>query len=57
MPSFNGFLSEEFILPEQQEPKVERLNGVEYQTLEVKRITLFPQNTEIFLSNQWNFLY
>mgnify|MGYP000866647315 CR=1 FL=1 len=45
MPSFNGFLSEEFILPEQQEPKVERLNGVEYQTLEVKRITLFPQNT------------
>lgn len=45
MPSFNGFLSEEYKLPEQQQPKIETLNGVEYQTLEVKRITLFPQNT------------
>ncbi len=45
MPSFNGFLSEEYKLPEQQEPKLETLNGVQYQTLEVKRITLFPQKT------------
>ena len=45
MPSYNGFLSEEFKLPEQQEPKIEVLNGVEYQTLEVKRVTLFPQKT------------
>ncbi|MCB0507756.1 MAG: BatD family protein [Chitinophagales bacterium] len=42
MPSFKGFLNEEFKLPEQQEPKVETYDGVQYQTLEVKRVTLFP---------------
>ena len=45
MPSYNGFLSEEFKLPEQQEPKTETLNGVQYQTLEIKRVTLFPQKS------------
>lgn len=45
MPSYNGFLSEEFKLSEDQEPKIETYNGAQYQTLEIKRVTLFPQKS------------
>ncbi len=45
MPSYNGFLSEEFKLPEhhpEDEPEVETYDGKKYYTLEIKRVTLFP---------------
>ena len=45
MPSYNGFLSEEFKLPErnpQEEPDIEVFEGKKYYTAELKRVSLFP---------------
>jgi len=45
MPSFNGFLSEEFKLPErhpQDEPEIETYEGKRYYVMEFKRVSLFP---------------
>jgi hypothetical protein len=45
MPSYNGFLSEEFKLPErhpEDEPEIETYEGKKYYTAELKRVTLFP---------------
>lgn len=44
-PSFNGFLSEEFKLPEpnqNERPPIEEYNGKRYYVQEFKRVTLFP---------------
>ncbi len=44
-PSYNGFLSEEFKLPEpnpNERPPVEEYNGKKYYAQEFKRVTLFP---------------
>jgi hypothetical protein len=45
MPSFNGFLSEEFKLPEpnpNEEPPIEVVDGKKYYVREFKRVSLFP---------------
>ena len=45
MPSFNGFLSEEFKLPEpnpNEEPPIEVFEGKKYYVREFKRVSLFP---------------
>lgn len=44
-PNYNGFLSEEFKLPEQnpnQEPPIETYEGKKYYVQEFKRVSLFP---------------
>lgn len=46
VPSYNGFLSEEFDLPEPtSEPEIETYNGKKYYAYEFKRVALFPQNS------------
>ncbi|HUM51169.1 MAG TPA: BatD family protein [Chitinophagales bacterium] len=45
MPDFNGFLSEEFKLPEpnpNEEPPIEVFEGKKYYVREFKRVSLFP---------------
>lgn len=42
MPAYDGFLSEEFKLDENRKPSIEKFNGVDYNTQEIRRITLFP---------------
>lgn len=47
-PSFNGFLMEEFELPEidpNKEPEIETYNGRKYYVQEFRRVALFPQKT------------
>ncbi len=47
-PSYNGFLSEEFKLPErhpEDEPPIEEYNGKKYYVQEFKRVALFPNKT------------
>ncbi len=48
MPSFNGFLSEEFKLPESnenEEPPIEVVDGKKYYVKEFKRVSLFPNKS------------
>ncbi len=42
-PSYDGFLSEEFKVDQDQEPAIEIYNGKKYYAQEFKRIALFPQ--------------
>ncbi len=45
MPTYNGFLSEEYKIPErhpEDEPAVETYEGKKYYVLEIKRVSLFP---------------
>jgi hypothetical protein len=47
-PSYNGFLMEEFDLPEvdpNKEPEIETYNGKKYYTQEFRRVALFPQKS------------
>lgn len=45
MPTYNGFLSEDFDIPidQQKEPEIEVYNGKKYYVQEFKRVALFPQ--------------
>ena len=49
-PSYNGFLSEEFKLPEpdrNEEPPIETFEGKKYYVQEFKRVSLFPTKSGI----------
>jgi len=47
MPTYNGFLSEDFDIPidQQKEPEIEVYNGKKYYVQEFKRVALFPQKS------------
>jgi len=42
LPNFNGFWSQDIPMPEKLEMKRETINGREFVSVEIKRITLFP---------------
>lgn len=42
LPSLNGFWSQDFKLPQIPKPKLEVVQGKEYQVFEIKRTALFP---------------
>lgn len=45
LPSLNGFWTQDFELPENQKPVLEKIDGVEYQSFTLKKSALFPQQT------------
>lgn len=45
LPSLIGFWSQDFKLPQVPKPKLEVVNGKEYQVFEIKRTALFPTQT------------
>ena len=49
LPSLNGFWTQDFELPKQQEPQPETLDGVRYYTFTLKKSALFPQQTGTLL--------
>lgn len=45
LPSLNGFWTQDFDIPKDQQPQREMLDGVPYSTLTLKKSALFPQQT------------
>ncbi len=45
LPSLNGFWTQDFDIPKQPKPSVEKINGKEYQVFLLKKSALFPQET------------
>lgn len=45
LPSLNGFWTQDFDLPQNQQPQTETLNGIPYHTFTLKKSALFPQQT------------
>lgn len=45
LPSLNGFWTQDFDLPKQQQPQREILDGIPYETFTLKKSALFPQQT------------
>lgn len=45
LPSLNGFWTQDFDIPKDQQPQREMIDGVPYETLTLKKSALFPQQT------------
>jgi hypothetical protein len=45
LPSLNGFWTQDFDLGQNNKPKLETLNGIQYNTFTLKKSALFPQQT------------